>query len=352
MKKETMTQQERWLAVVERKTPDRIATDYWATEEATKKLLEYLDCDFDAMIERLHIDLPLSVGGKYTGADPPEGFDRWGIEHRIVRNETGAYWEAVNAPLAEFKTVEEIEANYKWQNVDEWDYSHLQKQLAGQEHRVVKGGGHEPFLRYKLLRGDEQAYMDLALNPEIAHYCLDKISDFFYQHSLRLFEAIPGRIDFSYVSEDLGAQSSLLCSPEHIREFIFPNMKHMAELVRQNDSWVFHHDDGAIREVIPELIDLVGIQILNPIQWRLPGMDREGLKKDFGDKLIFHGAMDNQYTMPFGTVDDVRQEAEENIRILGGGGGYIFGPCHNLQANTPPENIVAMYDTAYEIGWS
>jgi len=94
-----------------------------------------------------------------------------------------------------------------------------------------------------------------------------------------------------------------------------------------------------------------GIDVLNPIQWRCQGMEREGLKRDFGDQVIFHGGMDNQYTLAFGTVEEVRQEVADNLRILGEGGGYILAPCHNIQAVSPPENIVAMYETGYECGW-
>jgi uroporphyrinogen decarboxylase len=95
-----------------------------------------------------------------------------------------------------------------------------------------------------------------------------------------------------------------------------------------------------------------GIDLLNPIQWRCGGMDREGLKRDFGARVIFHGGMDNQQTLPFGTVDEVRREVLDNLGILGRDGGYILAPCHNIQALTPPENIVAMYETGYEHGWT
>ena len=81
-------------------------------------------------------------------------------------------------------------------------------------------------------------------------------------------------------------------------------------------------------------------------------MEREGLKADFGDKLIFHGAVDKQYTIPFGTVDEVKQEVQDNIRILGAGGGYIIAPCHNIQSVGPPENVVALYEAGYEHGWN
>ena len=80
-------------------------------------------------------------------------------------------------------------------------------------------------------------------------------------------------------------------------------------------------------------------------------MDREELKREFGDRIVFHGAVDNQYTLAFGTVDEVREEVIYNIKVLGDGGGYILAPCHNIQAISPPENVVAMYETGYEYGW-
>jgi len=83
----------------------------------------------------------------------------------------------------------------------------------------------------------------------------------------------------------------------------------------------------------------------------LQGMNREGLKQDFGEQLVFHGAVDNQYTLPFGSVLEVQQEVRDNLRILGANGGYILAPCHNIQPVSPPENIVAMYTTGYENGW-
>jgi len=155
----------------------------------------------------------------------------------------------------------------------------------------------------------------------------------------------------TYVAEDMGSQESLLFSPAQIHEFLIPRMKRVIDLAHEAGAYVFHHSDGAIRRIIPDMLD-AGIDVLNPIQWRCKGMEREALKRDFGDRLIFHGAMDNQYTLPFGSVDEVRREVEDNLRILGAGGGYILAPCHNIQAVSPPENIVAMYETGYALGWT
>ncbi|MDO8683737.1 MAG: uroporphyrinogen decarboxylase family protein [Armatimonadota bacterium] len=350
MPKETMTPRERWLAVLNRETPDRVPMDYWATSEATEKLLKHLNCDFDEAMRRLHIDSPIYIAGRYIGPPLEEGADVFGVKTKAVDYGTGVYNETVYCPLEKYSSVEEIEANYSWPSPDDWDYSHLPDAIKGHENRPIRGGGCEVFLIYKQLRGEAQSFIDLVENPGIMRYCLSKLFDMAYQKTLRIFEKIPGKVILTYAAEDLGGQTGLMYSPNHIREFLLPGMKRIIELTKQHGSYVFHHDDGAIRDILPDLID-AGIKILNPVQWRCPGMEREGLKRDFGDKLIFHGGVDNQQTLPFGTVEEVREEVIENYRTLGAGGGYILGPCHNFQSVSPPENIVAMYETGYECGW-
>jgi uroporphyrinogen decarboxylase len=191
--------------------------------------------------------------------------------------------------------------------------------------------------------------MDLILHPEIVHYCLDELFDFCYHNTARIFEQVPGKVLISYVAEDMGGQQSLMFSPDQIREFFLPRMKRMIDLVHQAGAYAFFHSDGAIREIIPEMID-IGIDILNPIQWRCRGMDRDQLKRDFGEKVVFHGGMDNQRTLAFDSVGEVEQEVRHNLEVLGKNGGYILAPCHNIQAVSPPENIVAMYKAGYELG--
>jgi uroporphyrinogen decarboxylase len=264
---------------------------------------------------------------------------------------TGVYRECVTHPLAEYESVAQIERHYTWPNPDWWDYSGVPAQLEGNEAYPIRGGGSEPFLTYKYLRGDEQAFIDLIEQPDIVHYCLDKLFELCYENTRRIYEQARGQVTMSYVAEDLGSQESLLYSPGQIREFLLPRMTRMMDLAHQAGAFVFHHSDGAVRDILPDMID-AGIDVLDPVQWRCKGMEREGLKRDFGDRLIFHGAMDNQYTLAFGSEDEVRQEVIDNLRILGDGGGYIISPCHNIQAVSPPENIVAMYEAGYEHGWT
>ncbi|MCZ7546833.1 MAG: uroporphyrinogen-III decarboxylase-like protein [Anaerolineae bacterium] len=352
MPQETMTPRERWLAVLNRRQPDRVPMDYWATPETDAKLMRHLGCDdVRAMLRKLHVDYVVTVAPRYVGPPVPRNMNVFGVLFKPVDYGAGVYDEVVSHPLAEFRTVDEIKRRYLWPEPDWWDYSDIAAQVEGQGDYPIQGGGSEPFLIYAELRGQEQAYMDLVLNPEMVHYCLDKLFELAYQNTLRIFEQIPGQVTLSYVAEDMGGQEDLLFAPAHIHEFLIPRMKRMIDLVHEARAFVFHHSDGAIRRIIPDMIE-AGIDILNPIQWRTKGMDRAALKRDVGDRVVFHGGMDNQYALPFGTVAEVRQEVRDNLRILGEGGGYILAPCHNIQSNTPLENIVALYETGYAEGWT
>ncbi len=375
-----MTPKERWLAVLSRQAPDRVPMDYWSTPEFSAKLIRHLGLSSRSeaalaaelrgpahdntlkpieghalllqALDLLHVDYVISVGPEYIGPPTPPDTDIYGIRYRTIDYGLGEYSEAVSHPLAEYNSVEEIEDKYTWPSDDWWDYSSIPQQIEGWERHPIRGGGSEPFLLYKNLRGDEQAMMDLALNPEIVEYCLEKLFNAAYTRTLRIYEAIPGKVNITYVAEDMGGQDNLMFSKKHIRRFLLPGMKRIADLARQAGAYVFHHNDGNCRSILPEMIAEVGIDVLNPIQWRSKGMEREALKADFGAQLVFHGGMDNQYTLPFGSVAEVEQEVADNLRILGEGGGYILAPCHNIQPVSPPENIVAMYRAGYELGWS
>jgi len=349
---ETMTPRERWLAVLRRETPDRVPMDYWGTGEASENLLRHLGCgSMDEAFQRLHVDAPFTVGGRYVGPDLPPGEDVFGVRNRAVEYGTGVYAEPVNKPLEHMTSVEQIEKEYRWPSPDWWDYSHIGDQVAANRDRPIRGGGSEPFLRYCLLRGIEQAMVDLIEHPDIVHYCLGKLFDLAYQDTLRIYEQARGQVLITYVAEDMGSQDGMMFSPRQVREFLLPGMKRMIDLAHSAGAYVFHHNDGACRPIIPTMIE-AGIDVLNPVQWRCKGMEREGLKRDFGDRLVFHGGVDNQYTLAMGTVDEVRREVADNLRILGEGGGYILAPCHNIQAVSPPENVVAMYETGYALGWT
>ena len=350
MSADAMSPRERWQAVLRREKPDRVPMDYWGTDETTEMLMRHLGCPrLRDLVEKLHIDLVVRAEPRYIGPPLPHGTDAFGRIFRYVDTVGGVYEECVFHPLAVFSSPAGIEKNYTWPSPDWWDVEGLDDKLEGWEDYPVRGGGSEPFLIYKDLRGPERAFMDLIENPELVHYCLDRLFGIALEKSRRVYEALPGKILLSYVAEDMGGQEDLMMSVKHIREFLLPGMKKVIDQAREAGAFIFHHNDGNCRRILPDMIQL-GIDILNPVQWRCPGMDRAGLKREFGSRLIFHGGVDNQSTLPFGTIEDVRREVRDNLRILGEGGGYILAPCHNIQAMTPPENIVAMYETGYAEG--
>jgi uroporphyrinogen decarboxylase len=347
-----MTPRERWLALFARQKPDRIPTDYWATDEVTNRLLRELECaDVEALYTKLHIDGVAHINPQQTIThypDDPEA-DIWGLRRKTISYGTGSYDEFENHPLADLATVEEIHA-YRWPDPMAHDFERYRRDLRNAPpHRLVRTGQYEPFLLYCALRGMELAMMDLLVDQELVEAALGHIFEYHYRLHERLFDIGKNRIDITYVAEDLGGQTSLLFGVPEIRRFILPNQKRMADLARSYGIHIFYHTDGAAREIIPDLITVTGIELLNPIQWRCPGMEREGLVRDFGDRIIFHGAMDNQQTLPFGTVDDVYNEVLENLQIFSSA-RWVCAPCHNLQPVTPTANILALYETIHENG--
>ena len=150
-------------------------------------------------------------------------------------------------------------------------------------------------------------------------------------------------------------QTGPLYPPETFRTLFLPRFRRRWQAARAYLDQVnpsvklMFHTDGGIRPFIPDLIE-IGMQVLDPVQPLATGMESAELKRDFGDALIFHGGVDNQQTLAFGTAEDVREEVGYNIDVLGKEGGYILAPCHNIQAVSPAENIVAMYEAGKEFG--
>ncbi|MAE67323.1 MAG: uroporphyrinogen-III decarboxylase-like protein [Phycisphaeraceae bacterium] len=347
-----MTPRERWIALLEGRTPDRVPTDYWATPDFHERFRRDLGCDDDEQLWRLlHIDHPKTVAPRWRlehHPDDPQA-DMWGVRRRTIPHGTGTYDEVCQGPLANVQCARDVE-RFRWPDPDDFDYGTVRDTLATDDgERAIRAAVYEPFLIYCAMRGMEQAFEDLLLNPTIAEAILDHLFAFHYEHNRRVFEAGGGKIDLTYVAEDLGGQSGPLFGVELYRRFLLRNQKRMADLARSFRVHVFYHTDGAARDFIPLLVDEVGIEVLNPVQWRCPGMERESLVRDFGGRIAFHGAMDNQQTLPFGTVDDVAREVEENVAIFRDA-RWICAPCHNIQSVSSTENIRTLYEKIHDLG--
>ncbi len=351
-----MTSRERWRTLFAGEEPDRTPCDYWGTGEVTARLLRDLRCVTEAELWKcLGVDKCIHLSPHH----PRAAEDNWHMQSlfsiwqigtaRISYGDgLGEYEEAVVNPLAAARGVDDVE-RFPWPDAEDWDYSRLRAECEQWSDYPILAGSSEPFYLYSRLRGMERALADLIEEPQIAEAILEHIFELDLSVFRRVLDRVADRIELVYIAEDLGTQESLLMSPRLFRKFLKPRMRRLADLAHGYGVKVMHHDDGAIRPLIPDLIE-AGIDILNPVQWRCRGMEREILARDFGQSLIFHGGVDNQQTLPFGTPEDVRKQVAENIRIFRDARGYIVGPCHNIQANTPTENIVALYEAVREFG--
>ncbi|MBS3764829.1 MAG: uroporphyrinogen-III decarboxylase-like protein [Planctomycetes bacterium] len=349
-----MNSRERMLAALELRPVDRVPTDIWATGEVWAKLRDHFGEDTDIRAE-LHIDGMAGIGPEYVGPSLPdvpkdETVDFWGIRRKQVEYEDGVYNEQSLNPLAEAQTTEDLDA-YRWPTTDWFDYSGMHaKAEEVHDAKVVQCGYMAPFYYHNLLRGLEKSLMDPVLEPELTHEIVHRISEFFYNHHRRMFEEAGDLIEVAQVTDDLGSQTGPLISMKLYEEFYASHHQRFIDLCHEFEIKVFHHDDGSCRAFLPRLIEM-GIDVLNPVQWTCADMDMEKLKEEFGDKICFHGAVENQNILPFGSPTDVRKEVRHCIDSLASDGtGYILAPCHNLQPNTPIENILAMYDEALSYG--
>ena len=195
------------------------------------------------------------------------------------------------------------------------------------------------------MRGFEQMFVDFVDDPELVHALFERVTDFYCAHFSRLLEVADGRVDLAFTADDIGGQNGLLVSLGTWERFIKPYHQRLNQVIHEFGVKVIYHTDGSVMKAVPGLIDM-GIDVLQALQFSARGMDPAALKALAGDRLCFEGGVSVQTTLPFGTPEDVRQEVETLIAILGKGGGYILGPSHAIQAGTPPENILAMFETA------
>jgi uroporphyrinogen decarboxylase len=345
-----MNARERVLAVLNRETPDRIPVDIWLVPELVEKLKNKFGVTDDLDIyRRLDLDKIVWVGVPYKGPLSPdcvdnEKADHWGVRRKkIAASKNAEYGEVSFSPLLGLDQIAQLEA-YPWPKPEDFDYQAAAaraKVLSGEF--VTLGPWISIFEVYCQMRSLEEALMDTVAEPEFLHAALDKIAGIQGEMVRRFLEAAEGAVDMVFISDDLGSQTSLLISPAAFEEFIFPRLKAWCDLIHSFGVKVFFHTDGAAEPLIPRLID-AGIDILNPIQHICPGMDCKSLKAKYGDKLIFHGGVENQHILPFGTPEEVAAETTLCLDELGPQ-GYLPCSCHNVQADTPLENIITLIET-------
>jgi len=199
------------------------------------------------------------------------------------------------------------------------------------------------------LRRMDNFMMDLVLRPTETHALLDGLMESHLAGLDRFFETVGASCDIIGLGDDLGMQQGGQMSPDTYREFFKPRIGKLCEEIRKrSDAAIFLHSCGSIHQYLPDLIE-VGIQIINPVQTSAAGMEPERLKREFGKDLVFWGGgCDTQNTLFHGTPDDVRQDVRRRMEIFAPGGGFVFNTIHNILANVPTDNILALWDAAKE----
>ena len=346
---------ERVVRAVKHERADRLPIDYLAMPEAHIKLKKFLGIDDDErLLKRLGCDIR-RIDGQFVGPSnmtgvqgvSAQGKDIWGVIWTPATNAYGTYNEISRHPLANATTVKEVE-EYAWPSLDWFDYSRLSEvidHINRDERYCIQFFAGGCFETPWYMRGMTQFFMDLMDSPDIAEAICRHVAEFYKARALRAIDGAKGKIDIILSGGDIGTQRGMMLAPELWRKHIKPYSAELIRPFKEMGMMTIYHSCGSILPVIDDLIEM-GLDILDPIQPHAAGMDAVNLKTQFGNHLTFHGGIDEQELLPQGTSQDVRQEVLRLMKLLGKDGAYIVCPAHALQPDTPPENIMAIYDTA------
>jgi len=380
-----MNSRERVLRAINHQTPDRVPIDLGGFQTgihkaAYRSLIDFLGYDEEIVIldpvqqiarpservlEQFRVDT------RYICAHGPESF-KGGIElHKRggrlwhdLRDEFGVVWSMPDDepnfmdisvhPLAK-ATLKDL-ADYPFPRGED------PTRFSGVREEALRMRRESPYalctgisgVVYEIcwyMRGLENWFEDLLTNQPFCEALIERILKYWIDFETGFMKAVGDIVDVVMIGDDLAGQSGPLFSPALYRKIVKPRQKalvqHLKSLTRAK---IWYHTCGDCWEYIPDLIDN-GIDILNPVQIGLKNMNPKALKSRFGKDLVFWGGgIDAQHVLPFATPDVVRDEVRKNIQAFKAGGGYVFNNVHNIQKGAPPENIVALFDAAYEFG--
>jgi len=271
----------------------------------------------------------------------------------------GYYFDSMYSPLAEATSIDEIDGHieaiqsYDRPSCLDKSYEELAQKARelrdGTDYLLVGFFGGHIFQAAQALRGWETFLVDLLANQKFAEALMDKLAEANVRRFERYANTIGKYVQVVHVEDDLGMQDRPLLSPQLYRKRVKPYHKKLYGFIKSRcDAYLLLHSDGAVSEFIPDFID-IGVDALNPVQVSAKGMDTRRLKREFGrDMSFWGGGCDTQRVLPFGTPEEVKEEVRRRIDDLAPGGGFVFTHVHNIQANVPPENIVAMYEAVSE----
>jgi|SRR5271157_456582 len=322
--------------------------------------LPYVD---EALLERFGVDFRMvqlpaatSPGLKiFEDGDYYAFIDRWGSKLHMPKVD-GFYFDWVDFPFKEL-TAEALD-NYQWPSPDPKEYNVTLGKQARQLYEksdyalvgsAVIGGG--VFEQPARTMGMQSFLMALIQEPVLAQWMMEKITDIYIESCNNYLDEVGPYIQVFTYWDDVCTQNGWMIRPEIYRRMIKPLQRHLVEAIKKKtDAKLYYHCCGAAFDLIPDLIE-TGFDILNPVQVSAKGMDTRRLKQTYGKDIVFWGGgVDTQHVLPFGTPQDVADEVKRRIDDLAPGGGFVLAAVHNIQALVPPENVVALFDTAQEYG--
>lgn len=386
MRKETMTSRERLLTALRHEIPDRVPIDIGGNQTGIHKdsyraLIRHLGFaeniaimddvqqlarPSEKVLERFHVDT------RYVAAGPAPDWkggvvrtERGGrVWHDLV-DEFGVRWSMPDdQPLYMDITLHPLAGASVRDVLDHpWPKGDDPGRFAGLRERALEIRKNTPYavvggisgVIYEYgwyLRGLEQWFCDLVTEPEFCAAVLDQVLKYWMDWFRLFLDEAGDVVDVIMIGDDIAGQNGPLFNPRIYRDLVKPRHKRLVQYIRsRTGAKIWYHTCGSAVAYVPELIDN-GVHILNPVQISARGMDPSGLKRRFGRDISFWGGgCDSQRVLPRGTPAEVAADVRRNLAALMPGGGYVFNSVHNIQGDVPPENIVALFDTAYEHGF-
>ena len=373
-----MASRERVITTLNHKEPDRVPFDCSFVYEGYLRIKEYLGLTTEVvpsspwlavsnpieLIDALNVDLCYIGLGKPKNA-PVFDYgmdtytDEWGATFRKLENKTGLSYEIFD-PVLKDANIEDLE-DYPWPDPYNPELTEGLEEKArdlfeNTDLALIGKFSNSIFEQAFYLRGFQQMLMDVSLNPEFVDALMGRMVDIALARLEVGLKACGKYIQcVRFAGDDMGQQSGPLMSPKMFRRVIKPQFSRYYKAARamideyNPEIKIIAHTDGDVYPIIPDYIEM-GLDVLNPVQPYVAEMEQEKLKAEFGDSLAFHAAIDIQRVMPFGTPEEVRQEAVKTMQTLGAGGGYILAPTHYLQGDVPPENVIALRNAVLECG--
>ncbi|MBF0277724.1 MAG: hypothetical protein HQM13_08040 [SAR324 cluster bacterium] len=382
-----MTAKERVIRALNHSVTDRVPVDFLATPEIWEKLIDHFDIRekepddsrfFDPVWEKiltlLKVDCRVlsydqffappehsifegariewwkvfgrSSPNRMWRQITPDGtrYDIFGRRYVLSNTQTGTYEN--NMPvLKDAESVDDLK-KHPWPEPDWWDFStinHVIDEINQEDEYHIRFRIGSVFEIAWQMRGMEQFFMDMALEPDIPVYIMTRLCEIYIANLTRILDLAGEQIDMVFFYDDVASTENMMMSKKMWEILIKPHHQKIIDVARKFDKPVMYHACGAMYPLIPDLIEM-GVDVLNPIQVNAAGMDPRVLKREFGEKICFHGGINIVETLPKGTTEEVQAEVLDRIKVLGENGGYIMSSSHHIQSDTPLENVLAMYD--------